>query len=134
MRDKVLVERRHGVLLITIDRPEARNTLDRAVAEGVAAAVDELDADELRVGVLTGTGGTFSAGMDLKAFLRGDTPAIEGRELCGITQTPPRKPLDAAVEGWARQAELVAPVFASEDAREGAAAFAEKRRPVRRGR
>ena len=252
--NEVLVERRDGVLLVTIDRPAARNALDRAVAEGVATAVDELDAsDELRVGVLTGAGGTFSAGMDLKAFLRGETPAIEGRGLCGITQTPPRKPLIAAVEGWAlaggfelvlacdlvvaaetarfgvpevkrslvaagggalllprrvpanvamemlltgdpidarraaevglvnrvtseggaldgalalaatvaengplalaatkavvrgsadwtaaegwtRQAELVAPVFASEDAREGAAAFAEKRRPVWRGR
>jgi enoyl-CoA hydratase len=39
--------------------------------------------------------------MDLKAFLRGETPAIEGRGLCGITRTPPRKPLIAAVEGWA---------------------------------
>ncbi len=251
---EVLVERRDAVLVITIDRPEARNALTRAVAEGVAAAVDELDADDaLRAGVLTGTGSTFSAGMDLKAFLRGETPAIEGRGLCGITQTPPRKPLVAAVEGWAlaggfelvlacdlvvaaetarfgvpevkrslvaaaggalllprrvpanvamemlltgdpigarraadvglvnqltpeggalagalelaatvaangplalaatkavvrgsadwsaaegwdRQAELVAPVFASEDAREGAAAFAEKRTPVWRGR
>jgi enoyl-CoA hydratase len=100
--DGVRVERREGVLVVTIDRPEARNALDRAVAEGVAAAVDELDAsDELRVGVLTGAGGTFSAGMDLKAFLRGETPAIEGRGLCGITRTPPRKPLVAAVEGWA---------------------------------
>ena len=100
--DEVLVERRDGVLVITIDRPEARNALTRAVAEGVAAAVDELDADdELRAGVLTGAGGTFSAGMDLKAFLRGETPAIEGRGLCGITRTPPRKPLVAAVEGWA---------------------------------
>jgi enoyl-CoA hydratase len=72
------------------------------VAEGVAEAVDELDAsDELWAGVLTGAGGTFSAGMDLKAFLRGESPAIEGRGLCGITQTPPRKPLIGAVEGWA---------------------------------
>lgn len=100
--DEVLVERREGVAIITINRPAAKNALDRAVAEGVAAAVDELDAsDELHVGVLTGAGGTFSAGMDLKAFLRGETPAIEGRGLCGITQTPPRKPLIAAVEGWA---------------------------------
>jgi enoyl-CoA hydratase len=100
--DVVLVEQRDGVQVITINRPEAKNALDRAVAEGVAAAVDELDAsDELRVGVLTGAGGTFSAGMDLKAFLRGETPAIEGRGLCGITQTPPRKPLIGAVEGWA---------------------------------
>ncbi|MGY1691527.1 crotonase/enoyl-CoA hydratase family protein [Geodermatophilus sp. SYSU D01105] len=102
MTDEVLVERRDAVQVITINRPEARNALTRAVAEAVAAAVDELDAsDELRVGVLTGAGGTFSAGMDLKAFLRGETPAIEGRGLCGITRTPPRKPLIGAVEGWA---------------------------------
>ena len=102
MSDEVLVERRGSVQVITINRPDARNALDRAVAEGVAAAVDELDAvGELRAGVLTGTGGTFSSGMDLKAFLRGETPAIEGRGLCGITRTPPRKPLIAAVEGWA---------------------------------
>jgi enoyl-CoA hydratase len=100
--DEVLVERRDGVQIITINRPEAKNSLNLAVAEAIAAAVDELDgSDDLRIGVLTGAGGTFSAGMDLKAFLRGETPAIEGRGLCGITQTPPRKPLIAAVEGWA---------------------------------
>jgi enoyl-CoA hydratase len=100
--DEVLVERRGAVLLIMINRPAVKNALDAAVAEGVAAAVDELDeSDELRVGVLTGAGGTFSAGMDLKAWLRGETPAIEGRGLCGISMTPPRKPLIAAVEGWA---------------------------------
>src|SRR3954466_16113706 len=100
--DEVLVERRDGVLVVTINRPEAKNALNGAVAEGVAAAVDELDAsDDLRVGVLTGAGGTFSAGMDLKAFLKGETPAIEGGGLCGIPQPPPRKPLIGAVEGWA---------------------------------
>jgi enoyl-CoA hydratase len=102
MPEPVLVERRGAVQVVTINRPEARNALDAAVARGVAAAVDELDASpDLRAGVLTGAGGTFSAGMDLKAFLRGETPAIEGRGLCGITMTPPRKPLVAAVEGWA---------------------------------
>jgi enoyl-CoA hydratase len=100
--DVVLVERRGAVQVVTINRPQARNALDAAVARGVAAAVDELDAsDEVRAGVLTGAGGFFSAGMDLKAFLRGETPAIEGRGLCGITRTPPRKPLIAAVEGGA---------------------------------
>ena len=100
--DPVIVERRGLVQVITINRPEAKNALNKAVAEAVAAAVDELDAsDDLRVGVLTGAGGVFSAGMDLKAFLTGESPAIEGRGLCGITQTPPRKPLIGAVEGWA---------------------------------
>jgi enoyl-CoA hydratase len=102
MSDEVLVERRGSVQLVTINRPAARNALNGGVARAVAAAVDELDsADELRVGVLTGAGGTFSAGMDLKAFLAGESPAIEGRGLCGITMTPPRKPLIGAVEGWA---------------------------------
>jgi enoyl-CoA hydratase len=102
MSDEVLVERRGAVQVITINRPQAKNALTRAVAQGVAAAVDELEeSDELRVGVLTGAGGVFSAGMDLKAFLRGESPAIEGRGLCGITQTTPRKPLIGAVEGWA---------------------------------
>jgi enoyl-CoA hydratase len=102
VEDKVLVERRGAVQVISINRPQARNALDAAVARAVAAAVDELDAsDVLRAGVLTGAGGFFSAGMDLKAFLRGETPAIEGRGLCGITRTPPRKPLVAAVEGGA---------------------------------
>lgn len=102
MSDEVLVERRGAVQVITINRPEARNALNAAVAAGVAAAVDELDEDDtLWAGVLTGAGGTFSSGMDLKAFMRGETPGIEGRGLCGITTTPPRKPLVAAVEGYA---------------------------------
>ncbi|MFF5324663.1 crotonase/enoyl-CoA hydratase family protein [Janibacter hoylei] len=102
MTDQVLVESRDGVQIITINRPQAKNALNLEVATAVAAAVDELDeSDDLRVGVLTGAGGVFSAGMDLKAFLAGESPAIEGRGLCGITQTPPRKPLIGAVEGWA---------------------------------
>jgi enoyl-CoA hydratase len=99
---EVITERRDSVLIITINRPQARNALNRAVAEGVRDAVDELDADgQLRAAVLTGAGGTFSAGMDLKAFLTGESPSFAGRGLCGITETPPRKPLLAAVEGWA---------------------------------
>jgi enoyl-CoA hydratase len=72
------------------------------VATGLAAALDRLDEEPaLSVGVLTGAGGTFSSGMDLKGFLTGDSPVIEGRGLGGLTQAPPRKPLIAAVEGWA---------------------------------
>lgn len=102
MADSVLVERHGAVLVIVINRPEAKNALDAEAARGIAAAADELDGDpELRVGVLTGAGGSFCAGMDLKAFLRGETPNIKGRGFGGITVTPPRKPLIAAVEGWA---------------------------------
>lgn len=98
----VLTERHGAVLVITINRPEARNALNAAVAHGIAAAVDELDGDDsLFVGVLTGAGGTFSSGMDLKAFLAGETPVVGDRGLCGITMRPPRKPLIGAVEGWA---------------------------------
>ena len=101
-QDAVLVETRDNVLVITINRPEARNAVNGAVATGVAAALDRLDAETaLSVGVLTGAGGTFSSGMDLKGFLRGETPVVEGRGLAGLTEAPPRKPLIAAVEGYA---------------------------------
>jgi enoyl-CoA hydratase len=100
--EAVLVETRDNVLVMTINRPEARNAVNGAVAQGMAAALDRLDAEPgLSVGVLTGAGGTFSSGMDLKGFLTGDVPVIEGRGLAGLTQAPPRKPLIAAVEGWA---------------------------------
>lgn len=102
MADEVLVDQLDGIQVITINRPEVRNAQNAAVAAGIAAAVDELDAsDDLWVGILTGAGGTFSSGMDLKAFLNGESPSIEGRGLGGITITPPRKPLIGAVEGWA---------------------------------
>jgi enoyl-CoA hydratase len=102
MAEPVTVERRGRVQVITISRPEVKNALNGAAARALAAAADELDADsELRVGVLTGAGGSFCTGMDLKAYLRGDKPNIPGRGFGGITITPPRKPLIAAVEGWA---------------------------------
>src|SRR3546814_14463866 len=102
MTDEFLLERRDGGLIITMNRPEAKNAVTEAVAKAIAAAVDELDSDDdLRVGVLTGAGGSFCAGMDLKGFLRGETPVVEGRGLAGLTLQPPRKPFIAAVEGWA---------------------------------
>jgi len=98
----VLTERHDGVLTITINRPAQRNAISRDVAVALAAALDELDADPtLSVGVLTGAGGTFSAGMDLKAFANGQTPILPGRGFGGLTQVEIRKPLIAAVEGWA---------------------------------
>jgi enoyl-CoA hydratase len=98
----VRVEPEGDVLVVTIDRPEARNAVDTAGAEGLAAAVDRLDGDEgLRVGVLTGAGGTFCAGMDLKAFVAGERPFVGDRGFAGIVRRPPVKPLIAAVEGWA---------------------------------
>ncbi|AGB22063.1 enoyl-CoA hydratase/carnithine racemase [Mycobacterium sp. JS623] len=100
--DLVLTDRYHSVLTITINRPAQKNAVSRDVAEHLASALDVLDADPtLAVGVLTGAGGTFSAGMDLKAFARGQTPILPGRGFGGLTQAVVRKPLIAAVEGWA---------------------------------
>jgi enoyl-CoA hydratase len=210
----VLTERRDGVLLITLNRPDARNAVNLALAEGVAAALDTLDEDaELSVGVLTGAGKGFSSGMDLKAFVTGERPYVGDRGFAGITQRSARKPLVAAggalrqlpqrmsygaamelaltgdtidaerghelglvdrvaepggavdaalelaaaisrngplaltatkeilkrqrdwsdAEFWAKQGEISGPVFVSEDAREGAVAFSEKRDPVWKG-
>ena len=99
---RLIVERRDAVLLLTIDRPRMRNALDAKVAREIADALDELDADAgLRVGILTGAGGNFSSGMDLKAFAAGERPVVEGRGLAGFAQKPPRKSLIAAVEGYA---------------------------------
>jgi hypothetical protein len=89
--DPVLVEDAGGVLVITINRPKARNAVTAAVAEGVAAALDDLDKrDDLVVGIITGAGGTFCAGMDLKGFLRGEQPSVPGRGFAGLTEASPR--------------------------------------------
>jgi enoyl-CoA hydratase len=99
--DEILTERKGRTLVITINRPEARNAFNLAVAQGLADAVDELDGTpELSVAIVTGAGGNFCAGMDLKAFVAGEVPSIPGRGI-GFTEQPPRKPLIAAVEGYA---------------------------------
>ncbi len=98
----VRTERRGSVLLITIDRPEVRNAVNAAVAEGVARALDELDSeDALSVGILTGAGGFFCAGMDLGAFVKGESPWFGDRGFAGIAQRASVKPLIAAIEGFA---------------------------------
>ncbi len=102
MSDEVLLEEADGILTITINRPAAKNAINRAVAEGIAAAMDKLDGSpSLRVGILTGAGGVFCSGMDLKAFLGGDFPSVEGRGFGGLVERPPEKPLIAAAEGYA---------------------------------
>src|SRR3954468_12354415 len=98
----VLTERRDRVLLITLNRPEARNAVNLPIAEGIAAGLDELDADDgLTVGILTGAGGGFCAGMDLKAFVTGERPWVGDRGFAGIVQRGSKKPLIAAIEGFA---------------------------------
>jgi enoyl-CoA hydratase len=98
----VLTSEDGGVLTITLNRPDARNAVNQALAEGVAEALERLDAeDDLRIGVLTGAGKAFCAGMDLKAFVTGERPWVGDRGFAGITQRSAEKPLIAAVEGFA---------------------------------
>ncbi|MEE4348674.1 MAG: crotonase/enoyl-CoA hydratase family protein [Pacificimonas sp.] len=102
MSDDLLTREEDGILVITINRPDAKNAMNQAAAEGIAAALDRLDSeDDLRVAVLTGAGGTFCSGMDLKGFLKGESPNVPGRGFGGITEKGPEKPIIAAVEGYA---------------------------------
>ncbi len=125
MTDAVLTEAADGIGVITINRPQARNAVNGEVARGIAAAIDDFDArGDVRVLVLTGAGGSFCAGMDLKGFLAGDAPVAPGRGFAGITERPPVKPVIAAVEGYALAGgfEIVLAcdlVVASEEARFG---------------
>ncbi len=90
------------VAILTINRPQARNAVNEAVAAGMAAALDDAEArKDIQVIVVTGAGGTFCAGMDLKGFLRGENPRAGGRGFAGIVERPPAKPVIAAVEGYA---------------------------------
>ncbi len=102
MADEVLVSIDDGVMLVTINRPKAKNSVNLAVAKGIAQAMEELDGNaDIRAAILTGAEGSFCSGMDLKAFVTGELPMIEGRGFAGLVEAPPRKPLIAAVEGYA---------------------------------
>lgn len=91
-----------GVAVITINRPEARNAVDRETALAVEAAVQQVNiVSEIRCAVITGAGGNFCAGMDLKAFLRGEVIRLPGTGFAGVTQADLQKPIIAAVEGYA---------------------------------
>jgi enoyl-CoA hydratase len=101
----VLSERRDGVLIMTLNRPEARNSMNLELMRALSDAFDELDADpELSAGIVTGEGKGFCSGMDLKAFVAGEN-VWEGdgddRGLRRIVTRAARKPLLAAVEGFA---------------------------------
>jgi len=151
---EVLFEVAEGIATITINRPEARNAVNAAVALAIADACDQIDRrNDIQVAILTGAGGSFSAGMDLKAFLHGENVKPYGRRFAGLTNAAIRKlataiaangPMAVAVskrvmqesldwpstELFDRQNEYTMPVFKSADAKEGAIAFAEKRTPV----
>lgn len=102
MDSQVQIEQHGAVLVIAINRPQQRNAVTHAVSLAIARALDRLDADPaLRVGIITGRGSSFCAGMDLKAFADGERPELEGRGFAGITEAPPKKPVIAAVEGFA---------------------------------
>lgn len=99
---QLLVEERGRILVLTMNRPHARNAMTLRLAEELAAAFTALDErDELSVAVVTGAGGTFCAGMDLKGFARGELPIVPGRGFAGLVERPPAKPVVAAVEGYA---------------------------------
>lgn len=102
MSNEVITEINAGIMTITINRPEAKNAINKSAAEEIAQAIDQLDSsDDVHVAILTGAGGTFCSGMDLKGFLKGEMPIIKGRGFAGITEKPPTKPLISAVEGYA---------------------------------
>ncbi len=95
-------EVKDGVAVMTLNRPEAKNALDGAIFEGLRAGYAEINRNpEIRVGVLTGAGGTFCSGMDLKAFVRGEKMDSTGVPYGGKANVVVEKPTIAAVEGYA---------------------------------
>lgn len=100
--DPVTLDIEDRVAVITINRPEARNAIDLAVTGAMCGALDEVERrSDVSVGIITGAGGNFCAGMDLKAFLRGEVVRVPGRGFAGVTQFVSAKPWIAAIEGYA---------------------------------
>jgi enoyl-CoA hydratase len=100
MTDDLLIETRDDVLVVTLNRPQARNAINGAIFTGIGTALARLDQDPaLRVAILAGAGGNFCSGMDLKAFVKGEIPS-GGDDFQGLVPRT-RKPLIAAVDGHA---------------------------------
>ena len=101
----VITEKRGHIQILTLNRPEDMNAFNTALAAALGEALEAMDNDEeVRVGVLTGAGRGFSAGMDLKQFADGGIdamPNVGDRGFAGITEKSCAKPLIAAVEGFA---------------------------------
>ncbi len=103
-------ERRGATAVVTMNRPEAKNALSLPMLVGMADAWEEIDAnDEIRCAILTGAGGTFCSGMDLKSMSAPESEAYRHRQEADpdlhwkalLRHYQLRKPLIAAVEGWA---------------------------------
>lgn len=98
MADEILTEKRGRILLITLNRPKAKNAVNAALADALVETISEFDQDAaLTAAVLTGADGGFSAGMDLKAFASEGSP----KNFSVFLQKGSRKPLIAAIEGFA---------------------------------
>lgn len=98
----VITDIQDGVIIVTINRPEAKNAMTKSASEGILAAMQQLDSDSsLNAAIITGAGGSFCSGMDLKGFLKGESPSIKGYGFGGMTIKGPEKPVIAAIEGYA---------------------------------
>jgi enoyl-CoA hydratase len=99
---EVIVDSDDHVLIITVNRPLQKNAMTQSAGRLIASALDELDKyEDLHVGIITGAGGTFCSGLDLKRFAAGEIASVPERGFGGLTERPPQKPLIAAVEGYA---------------------------------